>query len=66
VEGHAVPADPPPSELIPDPDVVRQRLAIVLTEAALLRAQLRVCKRAQKERERSRVEALIREVPGAA
>jgi hypothetical protein len=40
--------------LIPDPDAVRRRLAVVVTEAELLRAQLRVCRRMEKERERLR------------
>jgi hypothetical protein len=39
---------------IPDPDTIRQRLAVVLTEADLLRAQLRVSTRLQRERERLR------------
>jgi hypothetical protein len=39
---------------IPDPEAVRQRLAVVLTEADLLRAQLRVSTRVQRERERLR------------
>jgi hypothetical protein len=50
-------ADPEPRELIPDPDAVRRRLAIVLTEADLLRAQLRVSKRSEQERERLRRQA---------
>jgi hypothetical protein len=41
-------------ELIPDPDVVRRRLAVVLTEADLLRSQLRVSQRLAKERDRLR------------
>jgi hypothetical protein len=39
---------------IPDPEAVRQQLAVVLTEADLLRAQLRVSTRVQRERERLR------------
>jgi hypothetical protein len=38
----------------PDPDAVRQRLAVVTTEAALLRAQLRVSTRLRRERDRLR------------
>lgn len=41
-------------ELIPDPDMVRRRLAVVLTEADLLRSQLRVSERLARERERLR------------
>jgi hypothetical protein len=37
---------------IPDPDSVLRRLAVVLTEACILRAQLRVSTRLQRERER--------------
>ncbi len=37
---------------IPDPDAIRRRLATVATEASLLRAQLRVSVRLQRERER--------------
>jgi hypothetical protein len=39
---------------IPDPGTVRQRLAVVLTEAGLLRSQLRVSVRVERERERLR------------
>jgi hypothetical protein len=39
---------------IPDPESIRHRLAVVLTEADLLRAQLRVSTRVQRERERLR------------
>jgi hypothetical protein len=39
---------------IPDPETIRDRLAVVLTEADLLRAQLRVSLRLQRERERLR------------
>jgi hypothetical protein len=39
-------------DLIPDPDMVRRRLAIVLTEADLLRSQLRVSERLARERDR--------------
>jgi hypothetical protein len=48
------PPDPLPTELIPDPDAVRARLARVLTEAHLLRGQLRVSARLERERERLR------------
>jgi len=41
----------------PDVDSVRRRLAIVLTEADLLRAQLRVSTRLERERERLRQQA---------
>jgi hypothetical protein len=41
-------------ELIPDPAQVRRRLAVVLTEADLLRSQLRVSERLTRERERLR------------
>jgi hypothetical protein len=41
-------------ELIPDADEVRRRLAVVLTEADLLRSQLRVSVRLAKERDRLR------------
>jgi hypothetical protein len=37
---------------IPAPDAIRRRLAVVLTEAGLLRSQLRVSLRLEKERER--------------
>jgi hypothetical protein len=37
---------------IPDPDTIRRRLAEVLTEASLLRSQLRVSRRLERERER--------------
>ncbi|MBI1914491.1 MAG: hypothetical protein HYS12_07105 [Planctomycetes bacterium] len=40
---------------IPDPDTVRHRLAVVLTEAHLLRSQLRVSVRLQRERKRLRL-----------
>jgi hypothetical protein len=39
---------------VPDPEAVRDRLAIVQTEAGLLRAQLRVSARVQRERDRLR------------
>jgi len=42
---------------IPDPDTLRDRLAVVLTEADLLRAQLRVSLRLQRECERLRQQA---------
>ncbi len=37
---------------IPSPDHVRKRLAAVLTEAAVLRSQLRVSTRVERERAR--------------
>ena len=37
---------------IPAPDLVRRRLAFVLTEASVLRSQLRVSARAERERHR--------------
>jgi hypothetical protein len=39
---------------IPDPETVRRRLAVVLTEADLLRSQLRTSVRLERERERLR------------
>jgi hypothetical protein len=51
---------------IPDPDEVRLRLAVVLTEAHLLRAQLRVSERSEKERARlRRLRGQAREVVSA-
>jgi hypothetical protein len=44
-------------ELIPDPDTVRRRLAVALTEADLLRSQLRISERLARERERLRRQA---------
>jgi hypothetical protein len=41
-------------DLIPDPDMVRRRLAVALTEADLLRSLLRVSERLARERERLR------------
>jgi precorrin-6B methylase 1 len=41
-------------DLIPDPNDVRNRLSVVVTEADLLRAQLRVSERLSRERERLR------------
>jgi hypothetical protein len=41
-------------QVIPDPDEVRRRLAVALTEADLLRSQLRVSQRLARERERLR------------
>jgi hypothetical protein len=41
-------------DLIPDPDTIRRRLAVALTEANLLRSQLRVSERLARERERLR------------
>jgi hypothetical protein len=46
------PADDDILPQIPDPDSIRRRLAVVTTEADLLRAQLRVSLRLQRERER--------------
>ena len=43
---------------IPDAESVRRRLAVVLTEADLLRAQLRVSTRLERERERLRQQAV--------
>jgi hypothetical protein len=45
-------------DLIPDLDAVRRRLAVVLTEADLLRSQLRVSERLARERERLRQQRL--------
>lgn len=39
---------------IPNADAIRTRLAVVLTEANVLRRQLRVSLRAERERERLR------------
>jgi hypothetical protein len=41
-------------DLIPDPDAVRRRLAVILTEADLLRSQLRISQRLARERDRLR------------
>jgi precorrin-6B methylase 1 len=41
-------------DLIPDVGTVRRRLAVVLTEADLLRSQLRVSERLTREQERLR------------
>jgi hypothetical protein len=41
-------------QIIPDPDEVLRRLAVALTEAELLRSQLRVSQRLTRERERLR------------
>jgi hypothetical protein len=49
-------------ELIPDPAKVRRRLAVVLTEADLLRSQLRVSERLTRERERLRRQEREQEV----
>lgn len=46
-----------PSRLIPtvpDPGIIRERLALLMTEAALLRRQLRLSNRAERERDRLR------------
>ncbi len=40
------------SDVIPDPDAVRRRLAVVLTETGLLRSQLRISQRLARERDR--------------
>lgn len=40
------------ADIIPDADSIRRRLAIVLTEADLLRSQLRVSDGAARERDR--------------
>ena len=47
---------------IPLPDQIRRRLAVAVTEAGLLRAQLRVSVRLQRERERLRQQAIQGEV----
>ena len=47
-------AEPLDKAPIPSTDVIRLRLAHVATEAALLRAQLRVSRRYETERERLR------------
>jgi hypothetical protein len=39
---------------VPDPDDVRRRLAVVLTEAGLLRSLLRVSEQLARERDRLR------------
>jgi hypothetical protein len=44
---------------IPDPESIRRRLAIAMTEAAMLRAQLRVSIRLKRERERLRHQDLV-------
>jgi len=44
---------------IPDPETIRRRLAVVLTETTLLRAQLKVSTRLQRERERLRRQVLV-------
>jgi hypothetical protein len=54
----AIPIDSDILPDIPDADSVRRRLAVVLTEADLLRAQLRVSTRLQRERERLRQQAV--------
>ena len=46
---------------IPDPVTIRRRLAVVLTEAGVLRQQLRVSTRLERERERLRQQALDRQ-----
>jgi hypothetical protein len=55
--------DPPPLlDSIPDPETIRHRLAAVVTEAALLRAQLKVSVRSAQARERLR--RLVEGAPG--
>jgi hypothetical protein len=44
---------------IPDVDTVRRRLAVLLTVADVLRAQLRVSQRLERERERLHQQGLI-------
>ena len=44
----------PVSDLTPNPDAVRTRLAFLLTEAAVLPRQLKVSERATREAERLR------------
>jgi len=43
-------------DLIPDPDSIRRRLAVVVTEADLLRSQLRISEKLSRERERLRLQ----------
>ena len=52
-------------QLIPDPEDVRRRLAVVLTEADLLRSQLQVSQRLTRERERLRRQQTQQEVSRA-
>jgi hypothetical protein len=54
----AIPTDSDILPNIPDAESVRRRLAVVLTEADLLRAQLRVSTRLERERERLRQQAV--------
>jgi hypothetical protein len=42
------------ADLIPDPDTIRRRLAVIVTEADLLRSQLRISERLIREQERLR------------
>jgi hypothetical protein len=42
------------SQLVPPPEAVRARLAVLLTEAAVLRRQLKVSERAAREAQRLR------------
>ena len=51
-------------DFIPEPDEVRRRLAVVLTEADLLRSQLRVSERLAQERDRLQAQK-DREAAGA-
>jgi hypothetical protein len=46
---------------IPDADAVRLRLAVLLTETGVLRAQLRVSQRCERERERLQRQGLLTE-----
>ena len=46
---------------IPDVDAVRRRLAVLLTEAGVLRAQLRVSQRCERERDRLKRQGLLTE-----
>jgi hypothetical protein len=54
----AAPTDSDILPNIPDAESVRRRLAVALTEADLLRAQLRVSTRLERERERLRQQAV--------
>jgi hypothetical protein len=49
---------------IPSLDEIRKRLAVAATEASLLRAQLRVSARLERERQRLRL-LVNKEVPNA-
>lgn len=54
----AIPTDSDILPDLPDAESVRRRLAVVLTEADLLRSQLRVSTRLERERERLRQQAV--------